>query len=127
MTELTDGRMADQVIDTTPTANQAVVDAIRCVRPGGTVVLGGVKGRHPVDGLFADEITLRDVVVKGVLSVDSWAFEQAIAAIESGRYPLDQLHTHTIPIDNVERGFQLIGAEIPGEDVLHITVVPSLD
>ena len=43
--ELTGGG-ADIVVDVSAVATQPVVDAVECVRPGGTIVLGGVKGTH---------------------------------------------------------------------------------
>src|SRR5262249_40391645 len=46
--ELTFGRGADIVVDVSAYATKPVRDALDMVRPGGTVVLAGVKGFKPV-------------------------------------------------------------------------------
>jgi threonine dehydrogenase-like Zn-dependent dehydrogenase len=123
--DLTDGRGVDVVVDTTPGATRPVVDGIRSVRRGGTVVLAGTKGGAEVEGFVSDELVLNNVRLQGTLGTRSWSFDRAIDAIESGAYPLDELHTHTVPIDDLEYALQLQGGEIADESGFHITVVPD--
>ena len=122
--ELTDGDLVDQVIDTTPYATSAIMQAVRCVRPGGTIVLGGVKGMRTVDDFVSDEVVLKDLVIHGAVAADSWAYERAIELIASGRHPLGRLHTHSLPLEDVEHGLHLLGGSGTGEPVIHITITP---
>jgi threonine dehydrogenase-like Zn-dependent dehydrogenase len=123
--ELTGGGLADQVVDTTPYATAAIMQAVRCVRPGGTVVLGGVKGMREVAGFVSDEVVLKAITIKGVVSADSWAYERAIDVISARRYPLRRMHTHSLPLEDVERGIELLaGSGADGEEVLHVTITP---
>ncbi len=122
--DLTHGALADRVVDTTPLAVSPVVDAVEAARPGGTVVLAGIKGRRAAEGLFTDRVVVKALDVRGALSVDSWAFEQAIRLIASHRYPLEQLHTHTVTIDDAAHGIRLLAGEVDGETAIHVTVTP---
>jgi threonine dehydrogenase-like Zn-dependent dehydrogenase len=123
--ELTHGGLADQVVDTTPYATAAIMQAVRCVRPGGTVVLGGVKGMREVADFVSDEVVLKAITIKGVVSADSWAYDRAIEVVSARRYPLHRMHTHSLPLKDVERGIELLGGSGPGgEEVLHITITP---
>jgi threonine dehydrogenase-like Zn-dependent dehydrogenase len=44
--EITQGALADVVVDVSAYATQPVVDAVEVVKPRGTVVLAGLKGRN---------------------------------------------------------------------------------
>lgn len=123
---ITDGRGVDVVVDTTPGATQSVVDAIDVVRPGGTVVLAGTKGMREVDGFVSDRVVLDNISIEGTLGTRAWSFERAIAVIEAGDYDLEQLHSHTLGLNDLERAIQLQGGDAE-EDAFHITVTPTDD
>ena len=124
--EQTDGYGADQFYDMSAFATQPILDGIKSVRRGGTVVLAGIKGNKEVPGFISDDIVLDSLTLKGALAVRRPAYRQAIRIIESGKYPaLQQLHTHTLPIEDLERGMQLLGGEL-GEEAMHVTMVPTL-
>jgi threonine dehydrogenase-like Zn-dependent dehydrogenase len=122
--EITDGAMADVVVDVTSYAVEAVTQAFDLARRGGTVVLAGTKGAKPVPDFLSDKIVLKELRVLGALGVDYPAYEAAIRLIESGRYPLAEMHTHTLPLGDAERGLQLLAGEVPGEEAVHIALVP---
>lgn len=122
--EITDGQGADRVVDVTPIATQPVVDGIDAVRPGGTVVLAGLKGMKEVEGFVSDDLVLDGIEVKGVMGVRSWAYEQAITTIVNGDYPLEQMNTHEYSIDDLDHAMRLLGGEAD-EQATHITVTPD--
>jgi len=122
--EITDGAMADVVVDVTSYAVEAVTQAFDLARRGGTVVLAGTKGPKPVPDFLSDKIVLKELRVLGALGVDYPAYEAAIRLIESGRYPLAEMHTHTLPLEEAERGLRLLAGELPGEEAVHIALVP---
>jgi len=98
--EATGGVGVDVVIDTTPHATTAVLDAIAMTRPTGTVVLAGLKGAT-VDGFPTDTVALRRLTIRGVRAVSRDGFRRAIALIESGDDRLDRLATHQFGLDDV--------------------------
>ncbi len=122
--EITDGAMADIAIDVTAVANEPVIQAIDVARRGGTVILASMKGPKPVEGFFNDRVMGKELTIKGVFGVDFHAYEPAIRLIESGKYPLEKMHTHTLPLEDAERALQILAREIPGEEAIHIALVP---
>jgi threonine dehydrogenase-like Zn-dependent dehydrogenase len=121
--DITDGALADRAVDTTPLAAQPVLDAMDSVRPEGTVVLSANKSPDEIPGLVG-KVIAKALTVKGAYSVSEWAKRQAIRALSSGRHDLSALHTHTVPIDELDRAMRILGGEVPGEEALHITVTP---
>jgi threonine dehydrogenase-like Zn-dependent dehydrogenase len=122
--EITDGALADVVVDVTPYANEAVVQAVDLARRGGTVVLAGLKGQRPVEGFYNDRVVGKDLTIRGVFGVDFQAYAPAVRLIESGKYPLEMLHTHTLGLGDAERALQILAREVPGEAAVHIALVP---
>jgi threonine dehydrogenase-like Zn-dependent dehydrogenase len=120
--ELTAGAGARIVVDSTPRAPGAVVDAVDMAAQGGTVVLAGLKGQRAVPELFSDRIITKELTLKGVLGVDYRSLEQAMVLIESGRYPLDRLHTHSFGLDQVDTALQTLA----GGDAIHLAITPTL-
>ncbi len=118
----TGGAGVDVVVDTTPHAAQPVLDAVRIARPGGTIVLAGLKGRAIPD-FPTDEIALRRLTLRGVRAVDHRSFRQAIGLIESRQAPLERLHTHHFPLADAAEAVRTLTAG--GEPTaIAITVEP---
>jgi threonine dehydrogenase-like Zn-dependent dehydrogenase len=122
--EITGGALADVVVDVAPYATQVVVDAVAAVRPGGTIVLAGLKGNRPIQNLLTDTIVRKAITIKGALAVDAASYRQAIRIIESGRFPLDKLHTHTFPLAEAARAIETLAGNVPGEAAVHVTIAP---
>jgi len=122
--EITDDRMADVVLEVTPVATRPVLDALQAVRHGGRVVLAGLKGTRPVE-LLTDTIVNKAITVIGAFGVDSRAYSEAIRIIESGRFPLEKLHTHTFELADVAHAIETLAGEVPGEDAVHVAICPN--
>lgn len=123
--ELTGGRGVDVVVDVSAFATKPVTDAIDAVRLGGTIVLAGIKGMREVPGFVSDRVVLRGLRIVGVIGVSSWAYRRAIDLVASRRHPLDELHTHTYSIDELDTALRVLGNEVEGEHAVHVTVVPG--
>lgn len=123
--EITDGRMADVVVDVTAYAVQAVADAVDLARRGGRIVLAGTKGPVPVPNFLSDKVVGKELTIMGAFGVDAESYERAVRLIESRTYPLEKMHTHTLALDDAERGLKLLAGHVPGEEAIHIALVPS--
>ncbi len=123
--ELTDGRGADVVVEVTAWATGPVRDSIDCVRPGGTVVLAGVKGFKPIPDFISDKIVLKEIVMRGAIGVTSSGYRSAIRLLESGRVPVEQMHTHRFPLREAELAIRTLSREIPGEESIHSCLIPE--
>ncbi|MFW6090834.1 MAG: zinc-dependent alcohol dehydrogenase [Actinomycetota bacterium] len=121
--EITGGAMADVALELTPMATEPVTDALRAVRHGGRVVLAGLKGGRETP-LPTDLIINRALTVRGAFGVDATAIAETIALIESRRFPLEKMHTHTFGLDNTALAMQTLGGEVPGELAVHVSVHP---
>jgi threonine dehydrogenase-like Zn-dependent dehydrogenase len=123
--EITNGVGADVVLDVTPMVTQPVLDALECVRHGGRIVLAGLKGRKPTS-LSTDAIIHKGAAVVGAYGVDARAYLDAIRIIESGRFPLLRMHTHTFGLAEAQRAVEVLAGEVPGEEAVHVAIDPRL-
>jgi threonine dehydrogenase-like Zn-dependent dehydrogenase len=121
--EITGGQGADVVLELTPLAAGPVSDALLAAKRGGRVVLAGLKGNREIP-LRTDLIINRALTVRGAFGVDAKGMADAIALIESRRFPLEKMHTHTFGLDEVELAIQTLGGEVPGEAAVHVSVHP---
>jgi threonine dehydrogenase-like Zn-dependent dehydrogenase len=123
--EATNGRGADVVIDVTSYATSAVTLAIDLASRGGRVVLAGTKGLgNPTTDFFSDKLVMKELTVMGALGVDHANYERAVPLIESRKYPLEKMHTHTLPLDQAERAIRILSGAEPDESAIHIALVP---
>ena len=122
--EITDGHLADVVLDLTPMAAQPVRDALDCVRFGGTVVLAGLKGHRPIE-IITDRIIQKGLRIVGAHGVESRSIREAIDLMESGTYPLEKLHTHSFDLDSLPRAISVLAGEVEGEHAIHVAIIPS--
>lgn len=121
--EITGGRMADLVMDVTgrPQGAQA---AIGLLKRGGTAVLPGLYGTAAQVPLLLDKVVLSEIRLQGVYSHDRNAVGPAIAIVESGRYPLEQMVTHRFALEDAEKALQTAAGEIPGEFPIKAVLIP---
>jgi threonine dehydrogenase-like Zn-dependent dehydrogenase len=122
--EITGGDGVDVALELTPIATEPVTHAIEAIRHGGRVVLAGLKGgkAHPVD---TDLIINKGATVVGAFSVDSRGYADAIRIIESGRFPLEKLHTHSFGLADVARAVETLAGEAGGETAVHVSIHPA--
>lgn len=122
--ELTNGQMCDLVIDVTSAAPSAAEVALDLATTAGTVVLAGFKEFQPLTNFMSDKIIMNALTVKGAWGHDELAVKAAVKIIESRRYPLEEMCTHTFSLDEVDVALETLGGERddPG---IHITIVPD--
>ncbi|MBA3332334.1 MAG: zinc-binding dehydrogenase, partial [Actinobacteria bacterium] len=113
-----DGADADVVIEAAGTES-AWNEALRLVRPGGTVVYFG--GRERGTALLVDTYRLHyeELTLRGAFHHAPRHVRTALAFLASGAYPWDRLVTHQVGLDGVAR----LLAE-PPRDLLKAAVVP---
>lgn len=124
--EITGGRGADVVVEVSSYATGPVADALHCAAHGARIVLAGVKGFKPVADFVSDLVVVKELQVFGAFGVTFESYESAIRWIESGRAPLEKIHTHDFPLEEAERAIRTLGGEIPGETSIHSCLLPEL-
>jgi len=123
--ELTGGRGADVVVEVTSWATDPVREAIDCVRPGGTVVLAGVKGFRPIPDFVSDKVVLKEITLRGAIGVTSSGYRNAIRLLEARRVPVERMHTHRFALEEAERAIRTLARQIPGEESIHSCLIPA--
>lgn len=122
--EITRGRGADVVVDVSAYATRPVVDALRMVRPGGRIVLAGVKGFKPVDGFVSDLVVMKEIRIMGAIGVTSTGYRQAIRLIERDRERLRPMHTHDFRLEDAELAIRTLARQIDGPGSIHSCLMP---
>jgi threonine dehydrogenase-like Zn-dependent dehydrogenase len=122
--EITGGAMADVVLEVTPIASQPVGDAVEAVAPGGRIVLAGLKGGREI-GVVTDRLIGKGATLIGAYGVDSRAYSQAIQIIESGRFPLERLHTHTFGLADASLAIETLAGEAQDTTAVHVSIAPG--
>jgi alcohol dehydrogenase len=98
--DATGGRGADVVVDVTANAPSAFNQAIHLARPGGTVVVAGMRGFAPADGFVPDVIVAKELRVLGALGVDAEAYRAAFALLVAGSWPFADLPRRCVGFDD---------------------------
>jgi threonine dehydrogenase-like Zn-dependent dehydrogenase len=122
--EVSNGNGADVVVDTTPHATKPLLDAMDLVRPGGQIVIGGVK-HQPLDGFDSDLVIMKDITIRGgvAASHDSYAAGVAMAAERLDEVSL--LHTHGLGLDQATYALELLAGEHPSEEAISVALLPN--
>jgi len=105
--ELTGGTGADTVICANPVA-ETQAQAVEMVRKGGRVVLfGGLPKANPMVTVDANRIHYGEIAFVGSFSYHPSYHELALDAIGRKLIPSDLLITHTLPLAEVDRAFDI--------------------
>jgi threonine dehydrogenase-like Zn-dependent dehydrogenase len=120
VTEITDGAMADVVLELTPMAAQPIRDAVEAVRHSGRIVLAGLKGHKAIE-LVTDRLINKGITIKGAYGVNADAYIEAIRIIESGRFPLHKMHSGKFELADTEAAIQQLG----DGSAIHVCVCPD--
>ncbi len=123
--ELTSGRGADVVVEVSANSPGPVAEALHYVASGGRIVLAGVKGFKSVPEFVSDLAVVKEVTIRGAFGVTSRAYRSAIRLIESGRVPLERMHTHDFPLERAEEAIQTLAGERPGAASIHSCLLPG--
>jgi threonine dehydrogenase-like Zn-dependent dehydrogenase len=116
--KLTDGRLADVVIDAASGNPVTVNLAMDLVRKGGHVVIAGMKD-GPLEGFHSDWIPTRRITLHPGAGLDT---ESAVDLINAGRIPTAELLGDTFPLDRFEEAFSLLTRSTPGRDSVRVAL-----
>ena len=121
--EITNGEMADLIVDLAPGAPETVETALALARKGAVIILAASKHGKPVTESFNDIVIRKELTVKGVRGRDYQSVEEALRIIASRRYPLERIRTHEFPLGQADQALRVLG-ERADPSAIHITVVP---
>jgi len=121
--DVTGGEMADVILDMSAGSTEPILQAIDLARPGGRIVLAGLKNGKPVEGLMTDKIVANELKVLGGFSSTSKSLEGALDILEANEDKLDRICSHSFGLDSADLAVRTLGREVDdGKEVLHITL-----
>ena len=123
--EITNGRGADVIVDVTAYATKPIADALHMAAMGGRVVLAGVKGRKAVPDFISDMVVGKEIQIKGAIGVTYTGYQSAIKLIESGKVPIEKMHTHNFKLEEAELAIRTLAREIPDQESIHSCLIPE--
>ena len=119
---LTNGEMADVVIDTAAGSAATVVPALEMLRKRGRLC-SPTAVPEGIDHLPLRLVTSKCLNLKGVRGHSFDAVEMAIDLITSGRYPLDKMATHAFGLEDVGKAIGYVAGDGPA-GALHLSICP---
>lgn len=127
ITEVTGGAMADIVLDVSAGAMAPILQGIAILRRGGRLVLAGLKSGKHLNEVPIDEVVLREIEMRGVVSGGYQSTELAIGIVREQGASLAALCTHTFALRDVDDAVRTLGREISdGNDAVHITLTSQV-
>jgi alcohol dehydrogenase len=121
------GRKADVVVDVTAKAPAALGQAVQLARPGGTIVLAGVRGSNETPGFDPDHVVYKELRILGALGVDVVAYRQALDLLVADRYPFAELPRRIAGFDDVEGLLVAMAGESTDLPPVHGVFAPGRD
>lgn len=121
--DITEGKMADIVMDTTGDP-QGAIDAINLVKKNGVIVLPGMYGSKTEIPLILDRIVVNEIKVLGVFSHNIVSVIPAVALVESRKYSVEKMVTHQFTLEEAEKAVQVVGREIRVENLIKAVIKP---
>ncbi len=119
------GGGAEVVVDTTPYAPQSLTHAIAIAVRKARIVVAGLKGLRPAREVQVDDVIYKELTIRGVLSMPVEETFRAVDIIESGRYPFEKMHTHSLPLEQAEEAIHMLAGEVPGVNPIHLAIAPG--
>ncbi|WP_459985704.1 zinc-dependent alcohol dehydrogenase [Nocardioides sp. AN3] len=117
------GREVDVVIDTTPHSVLPIAQGIRAVRPGGRLVLAGIKGAGKELPVEADTISLRRLSLVGPVSKTRASLQQSVDLLNTQCPALDLLTTASFGLDHVPEAMATIVSDAVDRPI-HVRIEP---
>ena len=87
---------------------------------GGTVVIGGLKDRKPVDGFISDWIPMRQLHLHAGFPGDH--VKTSIELIRQGRVPTAALLGEAVTVDGLGDALRLLARALPGRDAIRLAL-----
>jgi threonine dehydrogenase-like Zn-dependent dehydrogenase len=120
--ELTNGQMADVVMDVAAVTTATVPLAVDLAAMNGRVLLAGLKLHKPVEGLVSDQIVLKSLTVVGGAGFTPASMRVAVDLLVTGRVDRSVLVGDVVTLDTLGEGLDLLARRIEGRDSVHVSL-----
>jgi threonine dehydrogenase-like Zn-dependent dehydrogenase len=122
--DVTDGEMADVVLDMSAGSTEPVLQALDTARMGGRVVLAGLKNGKPLSGLVTDKIVVKELQVLGGFSSTADSLDIALEILRAHHRRLGPICSHSFGLEEADLAVRTLGREVDdGKEVVHVSLV----
>jgi threonine dehydrogenase-like Zn-dependent dehydrogenase len=111
------------VIDAASGSTATVVQGMQLARRGGTVVIGGLKDRKPVEGFISDWIPMRQLHLHAGFPGDH--VKTSVEMIRQGKVPTADLLGEVVTVDGFGDALKLLSRQLPGRDAIRLALTLS--
>lgn len=118
---ITNGRMADIVIDASGGGPGLVNAALAMLRKRGVLIMSTRKGA--VDGFDLNQMVDKQIILRGTRGHSYGAVELALKTMAAKTFPLEKMSSHVVGLKEIDRALKMVGGE-SDERSIHITVDP---
>ncbi len=108
------------VIDAASASTATVTQGMQMARRGGTVVIGGLKDRKPVEGFISDWIPMRQLHLHAGFPGDH--VKTSVELIRQGQVPTTELLGEVVTVDGFGDALKLLARELPGRDAIRLSL-----
>ncbi|OMP65725.1 zinc-dependent alcohol dehydrogenase [Domibacillus epiphyticus] len=122
--EITNGKMADIVLDVTSGGTAPITSSLEIAKKGGMVILGAYKYQD-IPQFNSDLIIQKTLTIKGVRGHSYQSVKMAADFISSQKFPLHKMHSHNYGLQQVDQALKTAGGEGEPSPLL-VTVSPWL-
>jgi threonine dehydrogenase-like Zn-dependent dehydrogenase len=119
------GDGVDVVIDAASGSTATVTQGMQMARRGGTVVIGGLKDRKPVDGFISDWIPMRQLHLHAGFPGDH--VKTSVELIRQGKVPTADLLGEVVTMDGFGDALRLLARDLPGRDAIRLALTLTDD
>lgn len=121
--EITNGHMADLVLDVTTSQDATPVQvAFEVAAEGGTVIMPSYHDKAANFSLT--EISRKVLTVKGVRGRHRKSVHQALRLLESKKFDIEKMCAKPFALEDAERALATVSGEF-GENAFHISIMPN--
>jgi alcohol dehydrogenase len=119
--DITGGEMADIVLDMSHGSTEPILQAVEVARPGGRIVLAGLKSGKPLSGLVTDKIVIKELQILGGFASNVHSLDIALEILKQRYADLAVMCSHVYPLEQADTAVRALGRELDdGRDVVHV-------
>ena len=122
---LTQGVGADVVVDMAPTTTATIPLAIDIVRPGGRILVAGLKNQAEVKGFVSDQLILKDLTIRGGAGMTPATHRRAADLLTQKKLPTRALRGSVYSLDQLDEALEMLARKVKGEDAVRVSMVHS--
>jgi threonine dehydrogenase-like Zn-dependent dehydrogenase len=120
--ELTNGAMADVVMDIAAVTTATVPLALMLVRTSGRILLAGLKHFAPVENFISDLVVFKQLTIVGGAGYTPTSMRSAVDLLTSDRVDRSVMVGEVVTLDDLDRGLALLTRSVPDYDTVHVSL-----